>query len=859
MTKRGKWVRALVVGLLLALVVGRWLAVSTADRLWAQSLGVGEPHAQIARMRFLLAALAFAVAAVWSLGNLYFVFRTIRSVHVPRTVGNIEILEVVPRRYLGAGVAIIGLIIAVFLSYGAADWWYAKALSTSGSHIGTIEPVLGQDISYYLFRLPWQRTMAGFATLAATTVLAASAVMYGAMGALRWSGKRLWVSDLARTHLATLLAVFALVLYWGYRLAPAEYVAGVRNVPFDSILLDVRIPVARLLSWLALAATGASLLWIRVSRLSLVIAAWSVLMMVSVVGQYVVPTFARYVRAPDELQVEYLERAQREFGSIAYGLPATHDVMTLTQTPEASALSEHLPELAKAPVWDAFAMNVFLNRGPASAPSSQFTRAKIGLYRSPDGDAIPLHLAVRRIDLAEARRTEGDLSWEQVHVEPYAFSSGVFALHAARTSEAGFPLFVPDIAMPDSTSSSVEDLNLDRKEVLFAPGVTEYAVVNGNALARAGVVVEGLWKRVALSWALQSLHIVRSKHVRRGARILWKRDVAERLTALVPFAVFGDPYPVVVDNRLLWMVNGYVYSDESPLAPRVQWIGRSTGYVRAGLVGVVDAWSGEASVILSPWADPLTRTWAEVLPGLVQPAESLPAEVSAHLVYPSEMFELQVGVLEAASETASSGGRRLLGGGTRGSQMRRAAVYWWFGAGPTDSVPSLRLRAALEDGNPPFLSAFAEAWVHRGVPRIEVFRPDDAMTIPGPSQIETRLSGARLSPAGMAGPVRAAPLGDGMLFFQASYDESGADRVPKLADAVVGWGQVVERGNGLTDAVRRVLRSPVERGRASANWVEARRWFERLDDARRRGDWTAFGQAYQNLKRLLTSDGDSVP
>jgi len=848
-----------VVGILLALVVGRWLAVSTADRLWANSLGIGDPHAQIARMRFLLATTAFAVAAIWSLGNLYFVFRTIRSVHVPRRVGNIEILEAVPRKYLGAGVVVIGVVIALFLSYGAADWWYAKLLSSGGTNLGTFEPVLGRDLSYYLFRLPWQRTLAGFATLATSTILATATVLYGAMGALRWTGRRLRVTDLARTHLGVLLAAFALVLYWGYRLEPVEYVAGVHGVPYDSVLLDVRIPVAHLLSWLALVAAGLSALWIWLSRMFVVLTAWLALLLVSLVGHYAVPAFARAVRSPSELRVDDLERAERQFLSVAYGVPANPSTLSLPSTPEPRALSSHLPEMTQAVVWDRFAITGFLNKGAAARPQTRFSRPGLDVYRSAAGDAVPVFLAARRIDLTQARREEGDLSWEQIHVEPYAFASGIVALQASRASGDGFPLFIPDLAAPDSASTNASDLTLENSNILFAPRVNEYAVVDDDSDQRAGVRVSGLWNRVALAWALQSIQIIRSRMVRGDAEILWKRDISERLSAIAPFAVFEEPCPVTVDNRLVWVSFGYVYSDESPLSPRVDWIGRTTGYVRAGLVGVVDAWSGESTVVLSPWADPLTKTWSEVLPGLIRGQQTLPPELWEHLQYPQALFNLQVGVLEAVARSAWSEAGRLTGRRLKGGRSPTATTYSWFGPGLTDSVPRLRLRAALETGDPPVLAGFAEGWVQQGLPTIDVVRLDHPTTLPGPSQVAARLANARLSPMALGGDIRTVPWSEGVLFIQASYEESEVDQPPKLADVVVAWGDHVERGADLNDAARRVLRSGSGQSRASASWIEARRWFERLDEARRRGDWIAFGQAYQNLKRLLTSDGDSLP
>src|SRR3989337_3064260 len=91
MRPRRAWVRAAVLLALLGLLVGRWAAVSVANGLWAESLGVEATHTAIAQLKLTLLALAFAVAATWSLGNLYLVYRTIGSVHVPRRLGNLEI------------------------------------------------------------------------------------------------------------------------------------------------------------------------------------------------------------------------------------------------------------------------------------------------------------------------------------------------------------------------------------------------------------------------------------------------------------------------------------------------------------------------------------------------------------------------------------------------------------------------------------------------------------------------------------------------------------------------------------------------------------------------------------------------
>lgn len=287
MTRRARWIQAGVVSLLVFLLLGRWLADRTAERLWAEGLGVAATHAGFARLRLALWLTAFVAASVWCVGHMYFFYRSIGSVHVPRRLGNIEIVEAVPRPYLLVGAVVIGLVLSFGIANGAGDWWYFQRLLAERRELGLADPILNRDAGYYLFVLPWYRIIHEFVTVLAGIMLAAILLLYAGVGALRWHRRRLLVNDLARFHLAVLFAAFGLALGWGYRLEPAEYVAGLHGIPFDAVLTQVRIPVARMLSVVALLAAGVSLAWLWIPNVMVVAAAWALLGAASLMGRYV--------------------------------------------------------------------------------------------------------------------------------------------------------------------------------------------------------------------------------------------------------------------------------------------------------------------------------------------------------------------------------------------------------------------------------------------------------------------------------------------------------------------------------------------------------------------------------------------
>lgn len=846
--------QAAVVTLLLALLLGRWLASGTAEALWAEAVGVAATHAQIRRLQTLLLITAFTGAAVWCLGNLYLVYRAIGSVHVPRRLGNLEILEAVPRRYLLIAALAVGLLLAIAFSHRADGWWYVRALAGYRVALGATDPVLGRDLGYYLYQLPWSRTVHSFVTLLSGVMLAVVGLLYAAVGAVRWSGRRLEVGDLARWHLAGLLAAFALALFWGYRLEPVEYVAGIHGVPRDTVLSAVRLPVALALSLLALVAAALSVLWVRFPRVAVVALPWVVLASVSFVGHYVVPTFAAAVRTAEELALEPVEARRGALVGLAFDARPPTLSLALRAATDPSAARGHADALSTAPLWDDFTVGVLLNRTVGAQPPARFGDATLGLYAARDGRPVPVYVAVRGVDPATI--PPGELSWEAVHQGPYAAATGAAAIQAHRVAPAGLPYFVPHLARADSAVSQVTELALARRQVRFRPAAVDFAVVTPDDGPVAGAPAGGLWRRMALAWTLQSSRIVTSDLVTGQSLIVWHRDVLERLNRYAPFATFSDARAVVVHDTLYWLASGLVSAEAFPLAPTVRWRGDHVRYLRSSLIGVVEAATGRTAVYLTRDADPLTAAWAALAPEIVRPAGELPSDLQRHLAYPAELFGVQVALLRTQSDGV--GGRRVRAPVGAAYPLGQEP-YWWVGATPADSVIRLRLMAALTAPDDGALAGIVDGTMRDGAPRLVYLAIEPALGAPGPAQAARQLGRLRADPEGIRGRLRMAPFDDGVLALQTSYVSPGEGAAPRLVDIAVGWGRAAGSGPNLRTALTRLRTAPAPFGMGATEKEEARRWFERMDAARRSGDWVAFGRAYEELRRILTSEPDTLP
>ena len=70
-----------------------------------------------------------------------------------------------------------------------------------------------------------------------------------------------------------------------------------------------------------------------------------------------------------------------------------------------------------------------------------------------------------------------------------------------------------------------------------------------------------------MAFALSYLdyNLIGSSAIDNDSRLMSIRDVEDRVRKLAPFLSFdNDPYPVALNGRVLWVVDGYTTSDRYP-------------------------------------------------------------------------------------------------------------------------------------------------------------------------------------------------------------------------------------------------------------------------------------------------------
>lgn len=764
--------------LVVVLVGGRWLALETAERAWAGTFAGGAVLADARTLARLLQALAVLFSIAWATGNLFIVYRTIGSVQVPRRLGDLEIVEAVPQRVLLGLTLATGVAGGVILAWGSGDWWRAALLAAAPPTFGVTDGILHHDVGYYVAVLPWHSILQAQALAMTLGVTAVVALLYAGIGSLRFRRGRPQASEHARSHLAVLLTCLALVIAWGAALDPAEVVAGLHGT-VDQAALDVRLPGAPFVAVVAVASAIASLAWGWRDRPDIVLGGWAALLL-ALAGCYVVgPGLVRASGRGDGPSLE-----------------------------DQRARLERL----------AFALTTLEERTPPGFPSAE--------------------AAVRALPL-----------WDSGRVGAVAgASAGAVALRPDRT---GAEWLIAPLTAPGAPRLAAEtDTGLAFGPVAgadtapwFGPGFGEFAIASPDtwpALRGAGIPLVGAWRRAALVWALQGPELARAETG--GHVLLWRRDVAERLGRLAPFAIFGAPAPALDGGALWWISWGYVASETFPLARALPWRERPVRYLRAGLVGAVRAATGETHVWLAPEHDSLTAVWARHFEPLIEPAGRMPAALRAQLEYPPELFRLAAAQLVRA------------GGGLTDVWTLRPPEPFRLAAPEGGVWTGIAIEAGLARR---FVGLLAGAATPAGA-RLTFWRPRVPERLPG-----ELLGSAEVSP----GEPRIWPAGGSVLTLQAQFRQPTGSSPsppptptgpppapPRLSRVYVTVGERSGEGASPAEALRALAtgggRIPVDTS-LTARWERARRLAAEADSALAAGDLELFGRLYRELARLL--------
>ncbi|WP_291164892.1 UPF0182 family protein [Gemmatimonas sp. UBA7669] len=421
------------------------------------------------------------------------------------------------------------------------------------------------------------------------------------------------------------------------------------------------------------------------------------------------------------------------------------------------------------------------------------------------------------------------------------------------TSRGGWPLFGPGLSEPQL---------LDVAPSPASSGLSDTSAVNA-AHPVVGVPLDSWRARIAHAWALRDASLLQPDSLRyRAPLLVTHRDVRERVQRLAPIFVQGQELqPLLHGNRLYWALHLYSASDRYPLSQRWQVGAGVYSYFKLAATALVDAATGQTRLVPVRTPDPVTRTWQTRFPTLFTADSLLPDGLADHLPPASERGLLQI-------RTLARYGSRLDGAAPR--TVPDSALFGGtpapmaLGSGPRPTpgwaVPLLDSGEQV-DGMAVVMGGSERAtywWPVSGT-KLQWRGLNTALQIGLDSARAALPDGARRDMRLRRGRIVAVPTAAGLLYLQGVQWARG-DGSTVVARVAITDGARVGVGSTTAEALSRLgvtVSSSPTAGAAAMDLVpvageaSAARWYDAMRQAMRRGDWSAFGAAFDSLGRVL--------
>ncbi len=642
----------------------------------------------------------------------------------------------------------LGRLAAVLMSLGygliLAKQWPSVLLAFNPVPYDKVDPLFNRDISFYIFRLPVLHLAEFWVVGTLFFTLVSVYLVYLLTENTLSQGRFYGFSQAQQQHLYTLAGLLFLSTSFSHWLGRYEVLYSQEGVVYGAgythihVLLPMNWALAIFTLVLGLVFLARGRLWspgyvnpmaksalaqanraqapeaplgwwAGVGRTSLLVKGISGYLVIALLGLVVAPTVVqRLVVQPNELQRErpYI------INSIAL-TRAAFDLEAIESEPfdpsgdlTVEDLDQNDLTLENIRLWD-----------PRPLLDSNRQLQQIRLYyefKDADFDRYSILNEQRRSERRQVMISARELNYERV---PDIAKTWVNE-HLVYTHGYGFTMSPVNTAGPDglptyfvrgidnipSSEAVRQSIPIGDPRLYFGELTDTYVITNtrvleldypsGNEniyttyLGRGGINLNDGWRRLLFARHLFDWRMLFTEDFTDDTRLLFRRNIADRVRAIAPFLRFDtDPYLVTADigdasslwgtgatpgsrppesvsfedflerdpnitlenfntqsgeNFLYWIIDAYTVSGRYPYSDPGE---NDFNYIRNSVKVVVDAFNGSISFFVAEPNDPIIQTWSRLLPDMFESLEAMPSNLRDHIRYPQDLFSVQAEAL----------------------------------------------------------------------------------------------------------------------------------------------------------------------------------------------------------------------
>ncbi len=239
---------------------------------------------------------------------------------------------------------------------------------------------------------------------------------------------------------------------------------------------------------------------------------------------------------------------------------------------------------------------------------------------------------------------------------------------------------LPDLLIKDIPPvSAYPELKITQPAIYYGELTDSYVVTNSKEQefdypggenniynsykGKGGVQLSNFWRKLIYGWKIGGTQFLLTGYTTPETRIMFHRQIIERVKTLAPFLYFDDdPYIVIDNGQLYWIIDAYTtsrnypYSEPFSSSERIGYSGlnaqqnlenlisvylNGTSYLRNSVKITVNAFSGEVNFYIFDDTDPLIQVYDKIFPGLFKKKSDMSIGLRQHVRYPADMLLAQ--------------------------------------------------------------------------------------------------------------------------------------------------------------------------------------------------------------------------
>lgn len=891
--------------LFLAIVILPSLISLWIDYLWFQDVGYASIFTKILLTKISTGLITFLVVSALSFLILKFTLKI-----KPKPTHNDNVIDIdmsSPSKknnnklilILSLGVGLVATLISV------TALWENILLFLNQTPFESIDPIFNRDISFYFFTLPLLEVIYSLALflLFGPAILTFIFSFYNqgfGMDPLKAIVK----------SLAYFLSAFFILLAIAFQLQIINLLYSTRGSTYGAGFTDINItlPYLYIASAASIIAGIVFLIGIRKKNWRTTIIGPGLLLAVILVGNLAQILVQNFIVNPNELnqEREYITR-NIQMTNASYGLDNITDIeFTVDNNLTYDDIEETRVTIDNIRINDFRPARTIFNQLQGMRLYYQFNDVDIDRY-TIDGQQTQVFITSRELnqDLLPAK------TWINKYLK-YTHGYGVVVAPANEVTAQGQPAMKVKNIPP---VSEVPELEITRPEIYFGEKTNDYIIVNtkekeidyplGTDNAEtvyegtAGISLSGI-NRPLFALNQGNIRILISSIITGESKIIMHRNILDRVEKIAPFFTYDrDPYMVINQGKLYWMIDAYTLSNKYPYAQPIYFnsAGRSVNYIRNPIKVVVDAYNGDVDYYLVDESDPIANTYSNIFPDLFKPISQMPAGLREHIRYPVDLFDVQTRIFQdyhmenpnvfynredawsIATETYSNNTEII------------NPYYVNMSLSSSNEVEYILMRPFTPIGRNNMVGWLAARNDGENYGELVLYRFSKQELVYGPMQIESRISSdgdiareiALWDQRGsqvIRGNLLVIPIKNSILYVEPLYIQaSNENSLPEVNRIIVAFQDKIVMERTLDEALIKLFRGvsggtgttiPETPGSGETEQsptldidinVLARRVreaFERAQNASQSGNWAQYGEALQELETLITQLEDKT-